>query len=60
MYNEKKKVSNERYLAKFKTISIRIPAETFPAVEQAAKRAEISASAYIVRAITEKLERDGK
>jgi predicted DNA binding CopG/RHH family protein len=50
--------SNARYLAKFKTVSIRIPEEELPAVKRAADSAGVALSAYILRAIREQIRRD--
>ena len=51
MYNEKKKATNERYLAKFKTVSARIPLEW-------AANAGQSLQGYILQAVRERMERE--
>lgn len=60
MATKAKLEGNARYLAKFKTVSIRIPADDFPAVQKAAAAASMSASAYMVQAVQEKVQRDGQ
>ena len=44
MASEAKLKGNARYLSKFKTLSVRIPAEVFPAFQAAAERQGKSAS----------------
>ena len=50
-YNAKKKASNERYLAKFKSYTIRVTAEEKDRIDQAAAAAGQSTSAFILDAV---------
>ena len=59
MYNEKKKITNERYLSKFKTKAIRIPLDELEQMEKAAAAAGKSLAGYILQATEEKMARDG-
>lgn len=58
MYNEKKKATNERYLAKFKTVSVRIPLEWLADMQSAAANAGQSLQGYILQAVRERMERE--
>lgn len=58
MYNEAKKKANERYLAKFLSKTVRIPRDMVEPMENAAKNAGQSVSAYIVGSIAERMERE--
>lgn len=53
MATKAKLEGNARYLAKFKTISIRIPVENFEFIEQAAKASQMSVSGFIAKAAQE-------
>ena len=50
-YTEKKKASNARYLAKFKSYTIRVPEEEKERIDQAAAAAGQSISSYILDAV---------
>lgn len=58
MYNEKKKATNERYLAKFKTVSVRIPLEWLADMQSEAANAGQSLQGYILQAVRERMERE--
>lgn len=60
MYNGKKKATNERYLAKFKTVSVRIPLEWLDGLQSAATASGQSLQGYILQAIRERMERENK
>lgn len=57
--SEKKKITNDRYLSKFLTKSIRIPKELEEPLNAAASAAGQSTSAYILQAVLERMTRDG-
>lgn len=59
MYNEKKKITNDRYLSNFLTKSVRIPADMVEGLKAAAAGRNESTSKYIVQATRERMERDG-
>lgn len=50
-YTEKKKASNARYLAKFKSYTIRVTEEEKEQIDQAAAAAGQSTSAFILDAV---------
>ena len=56
MYNEKKKATNERYLAKFKTVSVRIPLEWLNDMQSAAAVSGQSLQGYILQAVRERMD----
>ena len=58
MYNEKKKATNERYLSKFKTVSVRFPLEWVDSMQSAAAAAGQSLQGYILQAVRERMERE--
>lgn len=60
MDKTKKLATNARYLAKFKTISIRFPVDEWERVSEAAQREGKAVSAYTVQAVRERMERDAK
>ena len=53
MATKAKLEGNARYLAKFKTISIRIPIDNFESIERAAKASQMSVSGFITKAAME-------
>lgn len=58
MYNEARKKTNERYLAKFLSKTVRIPLDMVEPLNKAAQNAGQSLSAYIVESIRQRMERD--
>lgn len=58
MATEAKLRANANYLSKFKTLSVRVPAEDFPALEAAAAAQGESPSGYILEAARLRLARD--
>jgi predicted DNA binding CopG/RHH family protein len=60
MTTKAKLEGNARYLSKFKTVSIRIPEEEFPAVAAAATGEGLALSAYVLEAIREKVRGNGE
>ena len=56
---DKKRITNDRYLSKFATKSIRIPKEIEEDLNTAAARAGESVAGYIVTATRERMARDG-
>jgi predicted HicB family RNase H-like nuclease len=54
-YNEAKKRSNEKYLAKFDSIRIRVLPEFKKQIEQAAHDDGKSVQAYLIEALKEKM-----
>lgn len=56
-YTEKKKITNKRYLDKLESFIVRISPEGKRELEEAARIAGLSRNAYILEAITEKIER---
>lgn len=56
---DKKRITNDRYLSKFATKSIRIPKEIEEDLNTAAADAGQSVQGYILQACTERMERDG-
>lgn len=56
--SETKKQSNNRYLAKFKTVSIRFPSDFFPEVVKNADNAGKSVQAFVLDAVREKMQRE--
>lgn len=57
MYNEKKKITNERYLAKMKTVTLRMKPEEHEAIKAAANGKSVQG--YILQAVRERMEREG-
>ncbi len=49
---------NAKYLAKFKTISIRFPLDEREKISEAAQREGKAVSAYTVQAVRERMERE--
>ena len=58
MSSDAKRASNARYLAKFKTVSVRFTQTDAVAVQSAADSAGESLNAYIVGALAQRMERD--
>ena len=58
MSSDAKRASNARYLAKFKTVSVRFTQTDAGAVQSAADAAGESLNAYIVGAVAQRMERD--
>ena len=56
---DKKRITNDRYLSKFATKSIRIPKEIEEDLNAAAAHAGESVAGYIVNATRERMARDG-
>lgn len=56
---QKKKITNERYLSKFITKSIRIPKELDENLTAAATSSGESVAGYILTATRERMARDG-
>lgn len=56
---DKKRITNDRYLSKFATKSIRIPKEIEENLTAAAAHAGESVAGYIVNATRERMARDG-
>ncbi len=58
MATKAKLEGNARYLAKFKTVSVRIPQSEWGSVASAAANAGQAISAYILQAVRERMARD--
>ena len=58
MSTDAKRAGNARYLAKLKTITVRMRPETAVNVRQAADAAGESLNAYILGAVAQRLDRD--
>ena len=58
MSTDAKRAGNARYLAKLKTITVRMRPETAVNVRQAADAAGESLNAYIVGAVAQRMDRD--
>lgn len=58
MYNESRKKTNERYLAKFLSKTVRIPLEMVGPLNKAAQNAGQSLSAYILESIRQRMKRE--
>lgn len=58
MDKSRKYATNQRYLDKFKSISVRIPLDTWPKIEQAAAAAGQSLQGYILQAVKDRAEKD--
>lgn len=58
MSSDAKRASNARYLAKFKTVSVRFTQTDATAVQAAADTAGESLNAYIVGAVAQRMEHD--
>lgn len=58
MSTDAKRAGNARYLAKLKTITVRMRPETAANVRQAADAAGESLNAYIVGAVAQRMDRD--
>ena len=56
---DKKRITNDRYLSKFTTKSIRIPKEIEENLNAAATNAGESVAKYILTATEERMKRDG-
>lgn len=56
--SETKKKSNDRYLSKFKTLSVRFNLEMFAEIERAASGTGQSLQAYILQAVAERMEKE--
>lgn len=57
--SEKKLATNKKYLSQFKTVTLRMSEGEREAISTHAARMGESTSAYIVRAIRERMEREG-
>ena len=55
MSTDAKRAGNSRYLAKFRTITIRLSQEEKQRIEQAAAQAGESVAGYILRAIRQRM-----
>ena len=58
MSTDAKRASNARYLAKQKTVTVRMPPEAAGRIRQAAEAAGESVNAYILQACAERMQRD--
>ena len=58
-YTEKKKITNKRYLDKLESFIVRISPDGKKELERAAAEEGKSRNAFILEAITEKIEREG-
>ena len=58
-YTEKKKITNKRYLDKLESFIVRISPDGKKNLERAAAESGKSRNAFILEAITEKIEREG-
>lgn len=58
MSSDAKRASNARYLAKFKTVSVRFTQTDAVAVQSAADSAGESLNAYIVGAVAQRMDRE--
>ncbi len=58
-YTEKKKITNKRYLDKLESFIVRISPEGKKELERAAAGSGKSRNAFILEAISEKIEREG-
>ena len=58
MSTDAKRAGNARYLAKLKTITVRMQPETVETLQRAATSAGESLNAYIVGAVAQRMERD--
>ena len=58
MSTDAKRAGNARYLAKLKTITVRMQPETAETLQRAATSAGESVNAYIVGAVAQRMERD--
>jgi uncharacterized protein (DUF1778 family) len=56
MYTDKKKISNARYLSKFKNISVRVTEEEKLRIEAAAAQRGESVAGFILAAIRKRIE----
>lgn len=56
--SEKKRISNNRYLASMKTIALRMKPEEHCAMKSAAAVAGQSLQGYILQAVRERMERE--
>lgn len=54
---KKKYETNNRYLSKFKTISVRVPLDRWDGLQSAANQDGKSASGYILDAVLEKMDK---
>lgn len=54
---KKKYETNNRYLSKFKSISIRVPLDRWDELQDTASQAGKSASGYILDAVLEKMDK---
>lgn len=58
MSTDAKRAGNARYLAKLKTITVRMQPETAETIQQAAAAAGESVNGYILEAVEERMKRD--
>lgn len=59
MSTDAKRAGNARYLAKLKTITVRMQPETAGTIQQAAAQAGESVNAYILEAVRRRMEQEG-
>lgn len=58
MSSDAKRAGNARYLAKLKTITVRMQPETAETIQQAAAAAGESMNGYILAAVDERMQRE--
>lgn len=58
MSTDAKRAGNARYLAKLKTITVRMQPETAETIQQAAAAAGESVNGYILAAVDERMQRE--
>lgn len=58
MSSDAKRAGNARYLAKLKTITVRMQPEKVETIQQAAAAAGESVNGYILAAVDERIQRD--
>ena len=60
MSTDAKRAGNARYLAKLKTITVRMQPEIAGTIQQAAQAAGESVNAYILEAVRRRMEQEGR
>lgn len=58
--SEKKRISNNRYLASMKTIALRMKPDEHSTMKESAAAAGQSLQGYILQAVRERMERDAE
>lgn len=58
MSTDAKRAGNARYLAKLKTVTVRMQPETAETIQQAAAAAGESVNGYILAAVDERMQRE--